>query len=231
MRTRAPIRRLVLSNPSLAVFAMNTPKSKLPRRYSSRRTTEITTPDGKYSSGIWDEKFVSLYGQIVAYWSHVEDWMIEVLRDLLGGGPQVPARQVFRSIISNQARKTMMLTLLERARINEHKSALYDQLIRDFSDLNTRRNTYVHGIWHTHESGVVWLCEESIDDFHHLDAREVKKKELEEMWKLMTALVTKIVHRHRPQTIPPTSPETHLQQPVWRNKKAHRALQTKGAKP
>jgi len=39
-----------------------------------------------------------LVGQNATYWVVVEEEMIELLRDLIGGGKELPARQIFRSI-------------------------------------------------------------------------------------------------------------------------------------
>ncbi|MCA1458987.1 hypothetical protein I6F35_38785 [Bradyrhizobium sp. BRP22] len=61
------------------------------------------------------------------------------------------------------------------------KSDLYEQIILQFSKLNSQRNRLVHGLWYTHETGRVFLSERAVDDFHYMDAREVTIEELETM--------------------------------------------------
>ena len=41
---------------------------------------------GIYMSGLWSDEHALLVGRIATYWVIVEDQMIEILRDLLGGG-------------------------------------------------------------------------------------------------------------------------------------------------
>lgn len=145
--------------------------------------------------------------------------MIIILEDLLGGGPGVPARQIFRSIVSNEARKKVMLGLLERAQINRSKDRFYDDIIAEFYSLNGIRNDYIHGLWATHESGRVFLTVESVDDFHFLAAREVKSTDLEatieQMHKLNRKLIDHLIARVKKRTAeggtltapPPQPPE------------------------
>jgi hypothetical protein len=71
--------------------------------------------------------------------------MIGVLQDLLGGGKRAPARQIFHSIVSNQARKSLLLTCLQRSKINAKKTDIYETIIQQFSNLNAKRNTFLHG--------------------------------------------------------------------------------------
>jgi hypothetical protein len=121
--------------------------------------------------------------------------MIEILRDLSGGDQKLPARQIFRSIISNQAREKLLITLLERAEINREKEPFYDDVIRAFHNLNKRRNKYVHGFWQTYEDGeTVYLSAESVDDFHFLTARRVPIKELEKTIHDMDTLGQKLLN-------------------------------------
>ena len=129
---------------------MNTPKTRKPKRYKPRSLGELKNPDGRYVSGLWNERFALLLGQLVSYWPMVEDKMIGILADLLdyppSAGTNGPPRQIFRSIISNQARRKLMLSLLERSRINKDKEQYYDEVIAEFDKLNAKRNDYVS--WH-----------------------------------------------------------------------------------
>jgi hypothetical protein len=63
---------------------MNTPKTRDSRRYGKQRPPGPNNPDGRYSSGLWNEKFALLIGQLATYWPLVEDKMIGILGDLLG---------------------------------------------------------------------------------------------------------------------------------------------------
>ena len=74
--------------------------------------------------------------------------MIRVLQDLLGS-KDAPARQIFHSILSNKSRKLMMLACLQKAKVTARKSALYDAMITQFSDINTMRNKFLHSLWYT----------------------------------------------------------------------------------
>jgi hypothetical protein len=206
---------------------MNIPKAKKPpRRFvpPGARPPGSGHPQGHYSRSLWGSpKFAKLFGESVAYWPHVEDDMIELFHDLMGG-KSAPARQIFKAIFSNASRKLIMLACLHESRINATKGQLYDQLIEDFSILNTKRNTLIHGLWFTHdETGRVFLSEESTDDYHYMNAREVELSELERFNNDMMALVVKIENRHAPNwTVAPTSPEKLSPQRQRVNKKAFR---------
>src|SRR5882757_9669028 len=102
---------------------MNTPKTRQARRYSVNPNIP-SRPDGVWRAGICNDKYIPCIAHLLTYWPMVEDAMIGVLSDLLGtksGGQGEPARQIFRSIASNQARRKIMLSLLERTRLNRSK--------------------------------------------------------------------------------------------------------------
>jgi len=146
---------------------------------------------------------VKALGQIASFWPHLEDAMIEIMRDLLGSDRHMPARQIFRAIISNQARKKVMVALLEKSRLNRDKTVFYDETIQEFSALAGKRNDYLHGLWWTFEDGRVFLSKESLDDFHFLDRREVKLAELVAVFKQMDAFHAKIRDRPRASLLRP----------------------------
>jgi hypothetical protein len=143
--------------------------------------------------------------------------MIGILGDLIGdfnkssaGIPIGPARQIFRSLSSNQARKMVMMSLLERGIINNKLNRFYDDAIDEFSKLNSLRNTYIHGLWWTHEDGRMFLAEETIDDFHFFDARQVKYEEVQEVLTRMIVLALTAENRFVNDYKLPASPETYL---------------------
>jgi hypothetical protein len=170
-------------------------QKKVPKRFI-KPTGEDAVP-GRYEAGIKNDKFALLFGQTVATWVHVEDQMIQVLQDLLGSR-SAPARQIFHSVVSNKARQSLMLACLQRSKINIRKTDLYEEMILQFSRLNSQRNSLVHGLWYTHETGRVYLSAGAVDDFHYIDAREVKIEELEGMNKAIGVLSNAIHMRRSP---------------------------------
>ena len=170
-------------------------RPKTPKRFL--KPTGGDAIPGQYEAGIKNDKFALLFGQTVATWVHVEDLMIQVLQDLLGSR-SAPARQIFHSVVSNKARQSLMLACLQRSKINIHKTDLYEEIISQFSNLNAQRNSFLHGLWYTHDSGCVFLSESAVNDFHYIDAREVRIEELENMNKAMGVLSQAIGMRRSP---------------------------------
>lgn len=208
-------------------LAMNNLKNL--KRYSKRTSPASGAPEGSYIAGIHNDKFASLFGQTIATWVHVEDMMIQVLQDLLGS-KNAPARQIFHSVRANSARKKLMLACLQKAQINAKKSDLYEIIISQFSALTDLRNTYLHGLWYTHESGRVFLSESAMDDFHYVDAREIPIDELHIMNKAISTLTHTIFTRGSPSLARIIAlRDIPLPQPVRRNKRAYR--QSKGERP
>jgi hypothetical protein len=118
--------------------------------------------------------------------------MIDVMSLLLGGTRHAPGRQVFRSLVSEEARVRVMRSLLEHSRLNHDKTQEFDDVIDLFVQVKTRRNALAHGLWQTHQDGSVWIQEPSPDEtaeFH--SAREVKIGELDDLLKQMSDLFGK----------------------------------------
>jgi hypothetical protein len=89
-----------------------------------------------------------------------------------------------------------MLSLLQRTQLNRNKDTYYDEILDEFDKLNGKRNAYSHGLWYTHESGSVYISEQSIGDHHWLEARPVKLEEIEDTLTRMGNLWAKITVRH-----------------------------------
>lgn len=198
---------------------MNTPRTKQPKRYTGKRKEKSKSePYGVYIYALENPEFAKVLGEIVSYWSHIEEEMIDILESLLGGSEDnnnVPARQIFRSIISEQARIKVMRSLLEFAEINHDKPKDYDEIIDEFAKLNKIRNTYVHGLWYTHESNRVFLRETTAEEHFFTERREVKIKELKTVVTRMENLYERIVDIiHGPFDEPDPSPETSLPSPA-----------------
>jgi hypothetical protein len=194
---------------------MNAPKT--PKRFSRNRRWG-TTPDGRYASALNAIAFSTALGQLLPYWTHLEEKMIEIMRQLLGGTQSLPARQIFRAIGNNHGRIKVLRALLEKAQINVDKDTRFDEIIKEFSALNEKRNEYVHGLWYTHESGRVFIAEPTPDETAFFDKREIKIEELEETIERMSKLFYKIMQIMFPgypkhPSEQPSSPETPLQPP------------------
>lgn len=178
------------------------PKGSRTQKKVLKRFVKPTGEDaipGRYEAGIKNDAFTLLFGQTVATWVHVEDQMIQVLQDLLGNR-NAPARQIFHSVVSNKARQSVMLACLQKSKINLRKSDLYEEIILQFSKLNSQRNKLVHGLWYTHETGRVFLSESAVDDFHYLDAREITIEELETVNRGI-AVLSHAIHMRRSPSI------------------------------
>lgn len=175
---------------------MNTPKQP-------KELKRWTTPNSKsplvHGSlfGIMNEKVAAAYGQVVSYWWHVEDAMIWMLADLLSGKnttfmtPDATEGQVFRSIVSNDARIKLMRSLLTTSAHNQHRPAEYDAIIDEFEKINRRRNGLVHGIWRTDPVTQVVTVAKSTPQGHAYEADVTVAatdllNTLDEMRKLLT---------------------------------------------
>lgn len=136
---------------------MNTPRSRPLLRYpdsvEQRRFTSMRP--NRWIGTITDPKFAEVLGHIVAQWAHLEETMIDILELLLGDSGDHAARQVFRSVNSTQARIKIMRTLLEESKLNEHRGAVFDEIIDEFAALTTERNNYAHGLWWTDGGGII----------------------------------------------------------------------------
>jgi hypothetical protein len=162
---------------------------KAPKRFSSRPKPKLErVPDGRYDSGIREPHFAAKFGEMASLWPHIEDRMIDILTELLGGYSSIPAHEIFRSIISVQARINVMRALLHRTELNDNKDQIYDEVIDEFNALNTLRNKYVHGLWQTNESGKIFFVEPSIDQKSVFESREMPVSEIEALIDRMNAL-------------------------------------------
>lgn len=159
---------------------MNTPRTKPLTRYGSPRKPvqrASKQPDGHYKLGLRDERYLRTIGQIATYFPLIENSMVEILGDLLGGDHGT-GRQVFYSITNQNIRIKVMTALLEKSSVNQKKDDWYDRVISDFAGISSSRNDYVHHIWWTHNSGRIFLAAPSVDDFSWHEGREVTLSEL-----------------------------------------------------
>jgi hypothetical protein len=165
-----------------------------PKRFSNIQPKPNATsmPAGSYNAAITNVAFGATFGHMASLWVHIEDRMIDVLTELLGGNAALPSRQIFRSIVAVQARIKVMRRLLQRTELNDKKDKIYDEVINEFAALNDSRNAFLHGLWYTHESGNVYFVEESVDDLSVFHAREVTAQEIEILINRMIELEDRI---------------------------------------
>jgi hypothetical protein len=173
---------------------MNTPKAKAPKRHTGGRSPfDKGRLHGTYFHGIPPD-FAQIIGHIVVQWALLEEEMIAIMASLLGDIHDSPARQVFRSLTSEQVRLKVMRSLLHEAKMNVSKSAFYDEVIAEFASLNKIRNSYVHGLWSTHqETGKVFIAEATSDeDFPFFANKRIVLKQLEDTLKRIIELARKV---------------------------------------
>ena len=186
---------------------MNTPRSKPPVRFGQFTRKWNPTPDGHYRQGLYVESIVNGVGRIVTTFPILEQGMIAVLEDLLGGN--APARQVFFSIVNQKTRIDVMRSLLEHSSINKDKSIWYDLVIDEFKAVSVMRNEYAHGLWWTLDKTRAFISKDEATSVAMGQWREVTAQELEkaydrmvklnsELWKFQTERLEKIPQLHEP---------------------------------
>jgi hypothetical protein len=176
---------------------MSTPSSKPPVRWhvKGRPGDDPILPMGTYNPGLAGEPFQRLLGEFAAEWPHIESVMIWVFAAISDISDHSIAVQMFRSIINQQTRITIMTNILERSPTHVKFDDWYDEVIAEFKSINRSRNKYIHSLWWTHESGRVFIQEDAV---HHRiggELRETKINELRNTLRRMRALVGKIHDR------------------------------------
>ena len=58
-----------------------------------------------------------------------------------------PTRIVFQALVANSQRIRVMRALLAFSQRNRSRPVIYDEVVKHFEDLNSRRNELVHGYW------------------------------------------------------------------------------------
>lgn len=173
---------------------MNTPRSKPIVRHTGSIKLPKKPPkmlQGNYTGGLHNPDIASYVGSLITYLPHIEERMITIMSLLMGGN--APARQVFRSLTSEEARIKVMRSLLERAPINQDKDKAFDEVIDLFVEVKNKRNAYAHGLWWTHDETKRTFIEEptTSEGFGFFSRREVKLNELKATTKRMNDLIRK----------------------------------------
>lgn len=203
---------------------MNVPRSRPLVRFhlpkAKKKGRSVHMPEGHYVGSLQNRELLVLVGQIITYLPQIEERMIDVMA-LLMGGQISPARQVFRSLHSEDARVKVMRAMLEHSRMNRDKGQDFDDIIDLFDEVKRTRNAYAHGLWRTHTAtGRAFLQEATADETAtFLSEREVKKGELETVLKRMTELWSKTLavtypHIFGPNAKRAASPQTPPEPPA-----------------
>ncbi len=173
---------------------MNTKTAEPLKRWSFPTSQEkINSPSGEYTFGIHNKKFAQALGGLVGQWTRVEEEMIAILRILLGGERNAPAREIFNSLVSERMRYDLMKLLLEQTPINRNREPVYDEVLTEFWSLRGIRNDYVHGLWATHDSGKVFLSPRATNDLLYPRQRRISVKQVTHEAKRMRELTKKII--------------------------------------
>lgn len=206
---------------------MNIPRTRPLARYSTsfpQNRRAPLSPDGTYTPGIQNQRIASQVGYIISFLPHVEERMIDVMALLLGG-KGAPAKQVFRTLTSEDARVKVMRSLLEKAEHNQTKGQEFDDLIDLFIEIKKRRNTYAHGLWWTHQETDRVFIEEPSDSISttFFSRREIQDHELKQTLERLSIFFSKSLGIIHPDTFDldgklRPSPDKHPEQPETEQK-------------
>jgi hypothetical protein len=154
------------------------PKPKPPIRFDVDRLV-VRLPEGTIYTGVKNDEIAMLLGRIAGQWTHVEEAMSRLLALILDSDDDMAARHIFRSIVNQHARITVMRNLLEKCLPAVGLDQTVDEKINEFEALNGCRNRYVHGVWMTDtDTGKVYLAEADVTHFVYLPSRRVTPNEL-----------------------------------------------------
>lgn len=155
---------------------MNTPKTKKPKRYSGAEPED----DGEeYTRGINNDKMCQYVGYVITFWPQLEERMVAFFADLAGVESEQDARIIFRSIINQKTRISIMRALLEKSPNHKARSEWFDSLIDEYASLNRIRNIYAHGLWYTRVSdSSVFIEEDAETHLPFLQKREVRADDI-----------------------------------------------------
>ena len=148
---------------------MSTPPTKSPRRYKPKISN---APVGSYSSRIYPDKFALAIGRLATVWPYVEERMVGLFTELLDIPGKQSGRLIFRSIINQNIRITVMRNLLEKSPHHKDKTAYFDELIDEFASLNVARNTYLHGLWSPTKMGSECSFRKKVKPTTYFSSRE-----------------------------------------------------------
>jgi hypothetical protein len=183
---------------------MNTPPTM--KRFSFDVALGEAPLDGRYAMGIVHRKIGPKFAKVVTGFEHLEIQMSHVLAVLLNDDHAGTAGYVLRAIIAPRTRQSLMMDLLQKSPENFELPVQFDEIIRQYGSLASRRNDLVHGKWYTlvHEDGPVlmdrrvFLCTYNEHGSSWLDSREVHEKELDDIFDEINALFDRIENEVKP---------------------------------
>jgi hypothetical protein len=139
---------------------------------------------------------------LITYWPLIEEQMVVVFKDLIGTDDQSTARLIFRSIINQNIRITVMRSLLEKSPHHTEKGVFFDELLDEFGSLNSMRNKYAHGLWYTYQDTGRIFIEEETDTYHlFFQKREVTAAELDNVTRRFSNFLGKLLGYQRSQAL------------------------------
>jgi len=162
--------------------------------------------DGTYAMGIVHRRIGAKFAKIVTYFEHLEIQMGRVLAVLLNDTDSGTAGYVLRAIVGPKIRRALMEDLLHKSPENQKLPVLFDEVIRKYGKLASRRNDYVHGKWYTlveqpdveYLERRVFLCVYNEHGSSWLDSVEVHEAQLDEFFDEITALLDRIETEVKP---------------------------------
>jgi len=171
---------------------LNTPRSKPLVRHSKPKKYKKPPPrtlDGAYVGALRNDELLIWLGRIVTHLPHLEDLMASLMAVLMGD-LRAPARQIFRSLVSDDLRVKVMRSFLEHAKINDERGSEFDLVLDEFVAVKKFRNSYVHGLWRTHTAtNRAFLSEPSPDSAaQFMSEREVTAAEMRQDFERMARL-------------------------------------------
>lgn len=150
-----------------------------PKRHKSTPPGKLPMPEGQYRTGIWSSGHAICVANIAAEFVHLEDQMAFLLAALLGTGDLAATRHLLKAIKSPRGRVDVMTDLLQKAPSNALAPSTYDDILKEFAAINSRRNAYIHGYWWTFvDNSTTWLSEGTSGSTIFLKARAVEIDEL-----------------------------------------------------
>jgi hypothetical protein len=105
-----------------------------------------------------------------------------------------------RSIRNPKAKQDLLVHLLENAPVNMELSADFDEILRGYQSVSTKRNKLVHAKWFTSDApgSPVFVSEASKDGMDFLNAKAIDTERLNSLAEEICRLKVWIVQISRP---------------------------------
>jgi len=181
---------------------MNTPKSKASKRFDLQAWKaaywkDVGDRNGVFGMALANSDAAISFALTVTEFTHLEHYMEEFAALVIGTDWET-ASHILRSIVSVKGRMDVLRNVLERARQNADKPAVFDEIIDEFYAINNERNQFVHSQYMTNEAtGEVSWIKLKDDPLLHRDAayKPFNPQNLEELRDRISALRLKISYQ------------------------------------